>query len=85
MLLHGGMSSSASLLKSIGPSLAKRYRVAAFDRRGHGRTADTDEPFSYDAMADETIAFIEYLERRVHLVGHSDGGNVALHRRDAST
>jgi len=78
VLLHGGMSSSASLLKSIGPSLAKRYRVAAFDRRGHGRTADTDEPFSYDAMATETIAFIEHLRRRVHLVGHSDGGTIAL-------
>jgi pimeloyl-ACP methyl ester carboxylesterase len=78
VLLHGGMSSSASLLKSIGPSLAKRYRVAAFDRRGHGRTADTEESFSYDAMASETIAFIEHLKRRVSLIGHSDGGNVAL-------
>jgi pimeloyl-ACP methyl ester carboxylesterase len=29
-------------------------------------------------MADETIAFIESLDRRVHLVGHSDGGNIAL-------
>jgi len=78
VLLHGGMSSSGSLLKSVGPSLAKRHRVAAFDRRGHGRTADTDAPFSYRAMAAETIAFIEYLKRRVDLVGHSDGGNVAL-------
>lgn len=78
LLLHGGMSSSASLLKSIGPPLAKRYRVAAFDRRGHGRTGDTEEPFSYDAMASETIAFIEHLKRPVHVVGHSDGGNVAL-------
>jgi pimeloyl-ACP methyl ester carboxylesterase len=78
VLLHGGMSSSASLLGSIGPGLSKHYRLAAFDRRGHGRTADTDEPFSYDAMATETIAFVEYLDRRVHLVGHSDGGNVAL-------
>src|ERR1700722_11642517 len=78
VLLHGGMSSSASLLKSIGPRLLWRYRLAAFDRRGHGRTGDTEEPFSYDAMADETIAFIEYLHRTVHLVGHSDGGNVAL-------
>ncbi len=42
------------------------------------RTADTDEPFSYDAMADETIAFIERLDRAVYLLGHSDGGNVAL-------
>lgn len=78
VLLHGGMSSSASLLKSIGPSLAKHARVAAFDRRGHGRTGDTDAPFSYESMADETIAFIEYLKRRVDLVGHSDGGNIAL-------
>ncbi len=78
VLLHGGMSSSASMLKSIGPSLSKRYPVASFDRRGHGRTADTDEPFSYDAMANETIAFLKYLKRRVHLVGHSDGGNIAL-------
>ena len=78
VLLHGGMSSSGSLLKSIGPSLAKHYRIAAFDRRGHGRTGDTDEPFSYEAMATETIAFIEYLKRRVSLVGHSDGGNIAL-------
>jgi len=78
VLLHGGMSSSASMLKSIGPSLQKRYAVAAFDRRGHGRTADTDEAFSYDAMATETIAFLRYLKRRVHLVGHSDGGNIAL-------
>src|SRR5271169_6325707 len=78
VLLHGGMSSSASLLRTLGPRLAKDFRVAAFDRRGHGRTADTDAPFSYDAMAVETIAFLELLGGRAHLVGHSDGGVVAL-------
>ncbi len=66
------------MLNSIGPSLDKYFRIAAFDRRGHGRTADTDAPFSYESMADETIAFLETLDRRVHLLGHSDGGNVAL-------
>ena len=78
VFLHGGASSSASMLNSIGPPLDKYFRIAAFDRRGHGRTADTDAPFSYEAMADETIAFLEMLDRRVHLLGHSDGGNVAL-------
>jgi pimeloyl-ACP methyl ester carboxylesterase len=78
VLLHGGLSSSASLLRSIGPRLAKDFSVSAFDRRGHGRTADTDEPFHYDAMADETIAFLTFLGGRCHLVGHSDGGIVAL-------
>lgn len=78
VLLHGGMSSSASMLKSIGPRLAREFHVGAFDRRGHGGTADTDEPFSYEAMADEAILFLEYLGRPAHLVGHSDGANVAL-------
>ncbi|MFZ1062796.1 MAG: alpha/beta hydrolase [Acidimicrobiales bacterium] len=78
LLLHGGMSSSASLLSSIGPHLKKRFRLAAFDRRGHGKSPDTDQPFHYADMADQTIAFIEHLGRKVHLVGHSDGGNVAL-------
>ena len=66
------------MLRTIGPGLEKDFAIGAFDRRGHGRTADTAAPFSYEAMADETIDFIETLERRVHLVGHSDGGNIAL-------
>ena len=78
VLLHGGLSQSSSLLRVLGPSLATHFELAAFDRRGHGKTADTDEPFSYDTMADEAIAFIELLERRVYLLGHSDGANVAL-------
>jgi len=78
VLLHGGMSSSASMLRSIGPKLSREFHLAAFDRRGHGGTADTDEPFTYEAMATETIHFLEYLGRPAHLVGHSDGGNVAL-------
>jgi pimeloyl-ACP methyl ester carboxylesterase len=78
VFLHGGLSSSASLLRVLGPKLSKRFAVAAFDRRGHGRTADTDAPFSYDDMAQETIDFLELLRRRVYLLGHSDGANVAL-------
>ena len=78
LLLHGGMSSSQSLLNAIGPGLSKSFRVTAFDRRGHGRTADTDAAFHYHDMADETIAFLEHQGRRAHLVGHSDGGIIAL-------
>src|SRR5271170_827475 len=78
VFLHGGLSSSDSLLRVLGPKLSKRFELAAFDRRGHGRTADTDAPFSYDDMAQETIAFLEILERRVYLLGHSDGANAAL-------
>lgn len=78
VLLHGGLSSSASLRRTIGRRLSTNYRVSAFDRRGHGRTADTDEPFHYDAMARETIAFLEWLDRPAHLIGHSDGAIIGL-------
>ncbi len=78
VLLHGGLSSSGGMLRRIGGRLRDRYRVSAFDRRGHGRTADTPAPFHYEAMADETVAFLEYLGRRADLVGHSDGGIIAL-------
>jgi len=53
-------------------------RVAAFDRRGHGRTADTPEAFHYESMVDETIAVIEHIGGPVHIVGWSDGGIVGL-------
>jgi pimeloyl-ACP methyl ester carboxylesterase len=78
LLLHGGIVDSRSLLGSIGPALSERYSVAAFDRRAHGRTADTAEPLHYDTMADETIGILEYLDRPAHLIGHSDGGDVGL-------
>ncbi len=78
VLLHGGLSSSASLRRTVGRRLVGKYRVSAFDRRGHGRTADTDEPFHYASMADETVAFLEWLGRPAHLVGPSAGAIVGL-------
>jgi pimeloyl-ACP methyl ester carboxylesterase len=79
VLLHGGLSNSDLLLDTIGGGVAERYRVVAFDRRGHGRSADTEAPFHYDDMAAETIAVLEQVVGgRAHLVGWSDGGIIAL-------
>jgi pimeloyl-ACP methyl ester carboxylesterase len=80
LLLHGGLGSSDDdLLNSIGPALVDRYRVVAFDRRGHGHTADTDADFHYSDMAAETIGVLEHVVGGpAHLVGWSDGGIVAL-------
>ena len=78
LLLHGGLSNSDAMLDSIGGRLGEHRQVAAFDRRGHGRTADTPEPFHYESMVDETIAVIEHIGGPVHIVGWSDGGIVGL-------
>jgi len=78
LLLHGGLSNSDDLLGSIGSTLGERHRLVAFDRRGHGRTADTDEPFHYESMTDEAEAVLDHIGGPAHLVGWSDGGIVAL-------
>ena len=79
LLLHGGLSSSDEILEPLEGPLAEHFAVAAFDRRGHGRTGDTDAPFHYAAMAEEVIAVVEHLGGTpVHLVGWSDGGIAAL-------
>ena len=63
----------------IAPPLAERFHVDAPDRRGHGRTPDVAGPITFDAMARDTIAFIESVTAApVDLVGCSDGATVAL-------
>ncbi|CAN5687912.1 alpha/beta fold hydrolase [soil metagenome] len=79
VLLHGGFGNGDELLDTIGRPLAGAYRLLAPDRRGHGRTADTDAPFHYEDMVDETIAILDQVvDGPAHLVGWSDGGIVAL-------
>ncbi|MBF6328575.1 alpha/beta fold hydrolase [Nocardia transvalensis] len=78
LLLHGGFADSRSFEPAI-PLLTKHFRVFTVDRRGHGRTPDVDGPFSYEIMAQDMIAFLEQVVGGpAHLVGYSDGANVAL-------
>ncbi|MBI4935902.1 MAG: alpha/beta hydrolase [Actinobacteria bacterium] len=79
LLLHGGLSDGEILLDGWEASLGATHSLTAFDRRGHGRTADTEAAFHYDDMATETIAVLEsVVGTPAHLVGWSDGGIVAI-------
>lgn len=78
VLLHGGFT-DASEFGATTPALAQRFHVFTPERRGHGHTPDVPGPVSYDLMAADTAAFLDALGiGRSHLVGHSDGANVAL-------
>ena len=80
LLLHGGLVSSATSWSDVPDQLRRNHRVVMFDRRGHGHTADTPEPFHYRSMAQEAAAVIEALSLwPVNAVGYSDGANVLLH------
>src|SRR5438445_5838554 len=61
LLLHGITSSALSWVR-VGPALANRYRVYAFDMRGHG---DSVKPspgaYSLRQTADDAVAFMQAL------------------------
>jgi len=79
LLLHGGLVGSETNFDQMLPHLGVDHRIVMFDRRGHGRTADVDGPFSYAAMAKEVAALIDHLGAGpVRAVGYSDGGNLLL-------
>jgi pimeloyl-ACP methyl ester carboxylesterase len=78
LLLHGALTDSSEFVATR-PALTPMFQVLTPERRGHGHTADLDGPITYDLMADDTVAFIEtVIGGPTHLVGHSDGANVAL-------
>jgi pimeloyl-ACP methyl ester carboxylesterase len=78
VLLHGGLATNDGWGMQT-PFFAERFRVFLPERRGHGHTPDVDGPLTYELMAEDTIAFLEQVVKEpAHLVGWSDGGNVAL-------
>ena len=78
LLLHGAFT-DASEFGATTRALAEQFHVFTPERRGHGHTPDVPGPISYDLMARDTAAFLDELNiGRSHLVGHSDGANVAL-------
>ena len=78
VLLHGGLGGIAEF-GALLPALAETRRVIAVELQGHGRTADTDRPLSYEAMADDIAALIPALGfETADVMGFSLGGGVAL-------
>lgn len=60
--------------------LTRGYRVIAHDRRGHGRSSQTDGGHDMDHYADDLAAVITHLDlKNVIHVGHSTGGGEVVH------
>ena len=60
-------------------SLAETHQVIAVEFQGHGHTADIDRPFSYEQLADDVAAVMDYLAiDQADVVGHSIGADTAL-------
>jgi non-heme chloroperoxidase len=60
--------------------LGKGYRVIAHDRRGHGRSTQTDSGNEMDTYAADVATLTDHLDLKgaIH-VGHSTGGGEVIH------
>ena len=60
--------------------LGKGYRVVAHDRRGHGRSSQTDSGNEMDTYAADVAELADHLDLKgaIH-VGHSTGGGEVIH------
>jgi len=60
--------------------LDKGYRVIAHDRRGHGRSSQTDSGNDMDTYADDLIQLASALDLKLAIhIGHSTGGGEVVH------
>jgi len=77
VLVHGATFRSEDW-ENIFPRLATRYRVIAYDARGHGKSARASS-YGIDAFADDLLRVIDGVAAAPAIViGHSLGGATAL-------
>ena len=78
ILLHGNGENCGYFVHQMEP-FAQHFRVIALDTRGHGQTPRGEAPFSIGQFAEDLLAFMdEHKIEKAHILGFSDGGNIAL-------
>lgn len=78
LLIHGNGGSIYSMRCQIS-YFSRSYRVIAVDSRSHGKTEDGTTRLTYEQMADDLAALLAEMKvGSVDIIGHSDGGIIAL-------
>jgi len=80
VFLHGMTGSTRDWASQVSV-LSPKYRIAALDQRGHGKSAapTEEEQYSVPIFADDVLALLTMLGiKKCCLAGHSIGGFIAL-------
>ena len=78
ILLHGNGENGSYFDHQI-QYFQNKYRVIALDTRGHGQSPRGEKPFTIRQFAEDLHDFMDEQEiDKAHILGFSDGGNIAL-------
>src|ERR671922_2458801 len=61
VLLHGSFMTITNNWTAMIAQLSRSRQVIAVEMQGHGRTADINRDFSYENLASDIAALLEYL------------------------
>lgn len=75
VLIHGSLDRSGGMAL-LARHLQGKQRVLRYDRRGYARSWPHAGPFTVDDQVDDLVGLVQ--ARKVVLIGHSFGGNIAL-------
>jgi pimeloyl-ACP methyl ester carboxylesterase len=78
ILLVHGLASNAQIWDLLAPLLARDFRLAAIDQRGHGQSDKPVDDYGLVTIAEDLAGAIHALGWAPLVVGHSWGANVAL-------
>lgn len=79
VLIHGGGSTIDSSFGRILPRLTSNRRVVAMELQAHGRTADREQPLSFEQDGSDVVALLSALGIvKADILGFSNGGQTAL-------
>lgn len=79
VLIHGSTGTGRSNWSEVAPLLACQYYVIVPDCRGHGKSNNPKMSYSFKEMANDTATLVRSMGfERAHIIGHSNGGNVAV-------
>lgn len=78
ILLHGNGENHTYFVKQI-PAFSPHFRLVLMDTRGQGQSTGGDGELNFLVFAADLLALMDHLQiAKAHLLGFSDGGNLAL-------
>ncbi|MBK1897221.1 alpha/beta fold hydrolase [Chryseobacterium paridis] len=79
VLIHGMFSNLSIYYFNIAPILAQHYHVVMYDLKSHGMSERILNGYDLENMSSDLLGLMDFLElKKVHLVGYSFGGLIAL-------
>jgi pimeloyl-ACP methyl ester carboxylesterase len=82
VLLHHGLGAARSWKEQIPVLAAAGYRVVVYDRWGHGKSGPRERwsmPYFEEDLADLQAILDNLVVDQAALIGHSDGGKIAMY------